>query len=784
MSFGGTTFACRIGLGDFAMNLRVRDKLFVLVLTPLLVLIVLLSSFAWSASISARAATNTTRSIAALRLADRLNKTLIEAETGMRRYVATGNSQLLAPYLDAKAALALRIGLFEGFTGDEPATRAQALLVTGLAGRTVSIIDRYVALVERGERARAVSEVGFGAGRDTLDQFRLELANYRKLELDRYQTDTVHLRALEQGTYALLTVGSILAVVVTVLLYLMISRTLVRRIRRLESNAAAFADGKHVALSTADNDEIAEVEKSLQTMFRELQVRHESLAQLNVLQRAILDGTSYAIFTTATDGTITSFNRGAEQLLGYTAAEAVGQLSAQRFLLPQELGTDVVLSAEEPEHSNETAFRSLVESPGERHGERSEWTLIRADGTHVAVLATIAPLLHADGASYGYLGIANDMTERKAAELAARRHEAEQAVFTSQLRSLHAIANTVVTARPDQIDAALLLVLEELGLDWAYLGTVDAAKSELIIANSVGAGHELEQSQLPGSRMPLDHTHVASVLKTKRTIAIADLSQARRFDDLGSSYEGTGSYIAAPVKVSGRPYGVIGFVGSQSRAEAFSQSNLDFIQLTSDLIGAAIDRGLQRQRLDALAFFDELTGLPNRVLLQDRLLQTFLSAERHNERFAVLYVDIDDFGTINETFGHAMGENVLRAVAKRLTSLLRDSDTVARLGGDEFVVVASKLVDLANGATLAERILSTLCRPFTIDGVTHSLTASIGISLFPPDGRNAESLLNRADAALSSAKAQGKNRYAFADSAAADVTVTQRDGVRYVRLVS
>ncbi len=762
---------------------RLREKLFVLVLAPLLVLIVLIGAFAWSLAVIDRADRNTNKSIAALRLTDRMNATLMDAERGMRAYVLTGRSELLAPYLDAKAALALRIGLFRAFTDDGAEARAQSQLVAALALHSVAVDDRFVDLVRHGQRARVLRALTSGAGLRELDGFHVALGAYRALELDRYQADTRHVADVEHGAAVLIVLGSIVAVAMTLILYLTISRRLVQRIRSLERNAAEFAEGKQVTLSTKNDDEISKVEKSLQAMFQQLQVRHEALAKMNVLQRAILGGTNYAIFTTTTDGALTSFNSGAEKLLGYRASEVVGQLNAEQFHLPQQAAAGAAHATIPDPAAEETRFGKLFARSAERVVDLED-TWVRADATQVPVLASISPLRDASGAIYGYLGIAHDMTERIAAAKVAERHVAELAEFTAQLRSLQSIANSVARNDADQIDAALRLVLEQLGQDWAYLVTVDSAKAEVAFLNSVALGHELEAAQMPGARMPLDQTHVPAVLRTKKSIAIADLSLARRFDDLSSPYESSGSYIGAPIMVGGRFYGVAGFVGTQPRLRPFSQVNLDFLQLTSNLIGAAIERGVQRERLDALAYYDELTNLPNRVLLQDRLLQTLLLAERHKDSFAVLYLDIDDFRTINKEHGHAMGDHVLKAVAKRLTGLLRDSDTVARLGADEFVIVASKLVDLANGATLAERILTTLRRPFTIDGVTHELSASIGISLFPPGGQSAELILKRADAALSVAKAQGKNCYAFADSAIVDQPRRQRDGMRYVRMVS
>jgi diguanylate cyclase (GGDEF)-like protein len=126
---------------------------------------------------------------------------------------------------------------------------------------------------------------------------------------------------------------------------------------------------------------------------------------------------------------------------------------------------------------------------------------------------------------------------------------------------------------------------------------------------------------------------------------------------------------------------------------------------------------------------------------------------------AVLFLDIDNFKNINDTLGHTIGDQLLRDVAKRLKACVRKSDTVSRIGGDEFIMLLSPINDIGDAVIIAEKILSVFQKPFRIDGHTLRVTTSIGLSVYPGDGENAETLLKNSDIAMYYAKERGKNRY-------------------------
>lgn len=169
------------------------------------------------------------------------------------------------------------------------------------------------------------------------------------------------------------------------------------------------------------------------------------------------------------------------------------------------------------------------------------------------------------------------------------------------------------------------------------------------------------------------------------------------------------------------------------------------------------ERKSYQARIEYLATHDPLTGLANRNLLQDRLSQAIAHAQRSREVLALLFLDLDHFKDVNDRHGHAAGDALLSAIATRLRSVVREGDTVARPGGDEFIVLLTGIADLANATAITAKLIQVFATPFDINGITLSVSASIGMSLYPDDGKNIDALLANTDTAMYRAKESGGN---------------------------
>jgi len=222
----------------------------------------------------------------------------------------------------------------------------------------------------------------------------------------------------------------------------------------------------------------------------------------------------------------------------------------------------------------------------------------------------------------------------------------------------------------------------------------------------------------------------------------------------GRDGKGPAVYVV-PIMTGELPTGVL--VTSAASAE---QERASIRELVAR-VAVAISAGKREAELFRRAHFDMLTSLPNRELLDDRLRQAVAQAEREERILAVLFIDLDGFKEINDSFGHHSGDELLKETALRLTGVLRHGDTVARLGGDEYAIVLPQIHSALEAETVAIKAIETLRRPFALEGREAYVSASIGLAIFPEDGHTAADLLRRADMAMYTAKDAGKSCYRF-----------------------
>ncbi len=201
-------------------------------------------------------------------------------------------------------------------------------------------------------------------------------------------------------------------------------------------------------------------------------------------------------------------------------------------------------------------------------------------------------------------------------------------------------------------------------------------------------------------------------------------------------------------------------LGFSERIELESE-DIENIRDFADRIGVALTSVARDEALYRQARYDNLTGLPNRFLLVERLKQEISQATRSDKQFAVLYVDLDRFKQVNDSLGHAAGDQLLQEAAHRLRECVRDSDTVARVGGDEFTIILSGFGDAQVAGIVADHVLTEMDKPFSISGTEQFVTASIGVVVYPQDGATANELLNNADTAMYRSKASGRSTVVF-----------------------
>jgi diguanylate cyclase (GGDEF)-like protein/PAS domain S-box-containing protein len=400
---------------------------------------------------------------------------------------------------------------------------------------------------------------------------------------------------------------------------------------------------------------------------------------------AVVEASRDAIIGTTREGVITSWNRGAERLYGYTAEEAIGQ--PNMLVVPPDRHAEIA-----------DMMQQLVRG---EHIAEYETERVRKDGTRVPVSMTLSPVHDAHGAMVAVAVVTRAIAERKAAEAALR---------ASEQRARILIEHAPIGAAVADEQGILELVNDTYAAFYGY------GREEMI-------GQPITMLVPPEERAAL-------------AAAYADM--------LARARDERGEYLV--VTRSGERRTVLShsvqYPGPDGRPRRATFS-LDITE-----------RKAHEDRLAYVAQHDTLTGVPNRVLFTDRLEQALLAARRERVSVALLLIDLDGFKTVNDRWGHAAGDALLRVVAKRLQAAVRSSDTVARLGGDEFAVLLPH-ADRTGAIRVAGLLCATLAEPVLLSDATAQVDSSIGIALYPEHGEDAETLQRCADHAMYAAKGAG-----------------------------
>lgn len=272
-----------------------------------------------------------------------------------------------------------------------------------------------------------------------------------------------------------------------------------------------------------------------------------------------------------------------------------------------------------------------------------------------------------------------------------------------------------------------------------------------------------DAADLPVVRVELDPDMLATLAQVQEGITIARCepdrhSLLRPLAELGAQFFWVWPVISGDRLVAALS---LGYHDAPSADPTVANYGAEF----ASRLSVALSNSARDERLYRQAHFDALTGLPNRLLFRDRLAQELASAVAGGSRGALLYIDLDHFKRVNDTVGHAAGDQLLTIVAQRLRACVKDGDTVARLAGDEFTVVLRQVADPDGVRAVAERIITSLEAPVNVAGRDHLVHGSIGITLFPDDGNNIDELMRNADTAMYRAKDLGRGRAVFFDRA-------------------
>lgn len=413
-----------------------------------------------------------------------------------------------------------------------------------------------------------------------------------------------------------------------------------------------------------------------------------------------VDANAYVVFVSAA----------CERIFGYTPQEMIGK-NMFDMMLP-----------EDRERTRQSVAEVMANHP-QLHFENR---YIRKDGqvVHIMWATRWSP------ADQLRIGVARDITERKQAEskqaalyaISEAAHAAED--LLTLIQRIHQIVGTLLWA--DNFSVALY----------------DGETQQLSFPYYVDQYEQMpEPSKLAAGSLYTEIIRTGQPVLTPVSTSIPPEgpSVSLSTDPL--------CWLGVPLKSHKGTIGAL-VIKSYPGGVHYSEKDQELLQFVSTQIATAIERQQMQARLQHMAQYDLLTGLPNRGLLYDRLKTALSTARREQGRLSVLYIDLDKFKRVNDTLGHSVGDLLLQEVAKRLTRCVRESDTVARLGGDEFVVLLQHIKQPGQITLVMEKIHTALSYPFAIDGHALNIVPSIGVAHYPEHGEREQQLLKHADKAM------------------------------------
>lgn len=464
--------------------------------------------------------------------------------------------------------------------------------------------------------------------------------------------------------------------------------------------------------------------------------------------RSIFENAAEGIYQITPDGRFTTANPMLARLLGYESPEELMESITNSEQIYVDPARWVEIMAQLREQGTVAGF---------------ELQAHRKNGSTIWLSGNARALWTSEGRFLGYEGSMQDITAQKHAESELYKRD-------RLLQGVAEATNTLLTEL--DFDIAIQRILKTLGLatgtDRVYLceNHPHPVSGEMALClRSVWSRDE--------SCIPLDTSVWQYQLYSTCGIErwYTTLASGHSIDGFTSNFPaeeqdllvrgGVESVLLLPILLGQELWGYVGFDICRETDRLWSHNEKTILLAMTASISGALQRQQAERMVHYRAQHDLLTGLPNRVLFNERLSLALTNAMRNGEKVAVMFLDLDRFKTINDSLGHTVGDHLLKAVSQRLTATLREGDTVARWGGDEFTILLPQASRLTDVAQAAERILSAFNRVFDLEGHELYVGASIGIALFNDDGYDVETLIKNADVALYQAKHQGGNNYKF-----------------------